>query len=184
MKTRFLLPAAAATLVLGLPEVFAAAKSTSDLMSPARRQQTVETAQRLTSPPAPAPVPADLPHPFNPPDFSLPDPEEVKATQAAAPRPGTPRAAGGVAAPVQPAGPAGDRETLEVLASKLVPGGMFVVGGKPLLIIGKNRFEVGTKFGVTYNNQDYELELVAIDRTTFTLRYRGEEITRPIKPVK
>lgn len=200
MKSRFFLLAGATMLGVGLPEVFSASKSTSDLMPPVRRQKSVEIAQRLTRPPTPAPVPEDLPNPFNPTDFSLPDPEEVKAAQAAAARPGAARppgagsggavgggagrATGGAVAPAQPAGPAGDRETLEVLAAKLVPGGVFVVGGKALLIIGKNRFEVGTRFGVTYNNQDYELELVAIDRTTFTLRYRGEEITRPIKPVR
>jgi hypothetical protein len=50
--------------------------------------------------------------------------------------------------------------------------------------MGSKRFEVGTRFTVTYNNQDYELELVAIDRTTFTLRYRGEQLTRPIKSVR
>jgi hypothetical protein len=183
MKTRFFLPAGAVMLFLALPELFSAAKSTSDLMPPVRRQKTVELAQFLTRPPTPASVPADLPNPFNPVDFSLPDPEEVKAAQSA-PRVEQARTPGVAAATLKPAGPTGDRETLEVLAGKLVPGGVFIVGGKPLLIIGKNRFEVGTKFGVTYNNQDYELELVAIDRTTFTLRYRGEEITRPIKPAR
>ena len=73
---------------------------------------------------------------------------------------------------------------LESLAVGLKPSGTFVMNGKHLLIIDRNRFEVGTKFIVSFNNQDYELELVAIDRTTFTLRYRGEEITRPIKPVR
>lgn len=190
MNSRFLVLVGAALLAVGLPEAFSAAapsaKATSDLMPPARRQKSVEMAQQLTSPAVPAPVPADLPNPFNPPDFMAPDPEEIKAAQAAAARPGgAPGARPSPAAPgvpAAPAGPASDRETLEVLAGKLIPGGMLVLGGRPLLIIGKNRFEVGTKFGVTYNNQDYELELAAIDRTTFTLRYRGEEITRPIKP--
>ena len=58
------------------------------------------------------------------------------------------------------------------------------IGGSPRLVMGSKRFEVGTRFTVTYNNEDYELELVRIDRTTFTLRYRGEEITRPIKLVR
>ena len=56
--------------------------------------------------------------------------------------------------------------------------------GAPRLIFANKPFEVGTRFTATYNNQDYELELVAIDRTTFTLRYRGEDVTRPIKPVR
>jgi hypothetical protein len=61
---------------------------------------------------------------------------------------------------------------------------MIQLRGAARLVIGNRPFEVGTRFTATYNNQDYELELVAIDRTTFTLRYRGEEITRPIKPVR
>jgi hypothetical protein len=80
-----------------------------------------------------------------------------------------------------PAKPPGDHEILESLAAQMKPTGMFVVNGSPRLAIGRKLFEVGTRFTVTYNNQDYELELVTIERTTFTLRYRGEEITRPIK---
>ena len=43
---------------------------------------------------------------------------------------------------------------------------------------------VGQSFLVTFNGQDHELELIAVERTTFTVRLRGEEITRPIKPTK
>jgi hypothetical protein len=57
-------------------------------------------------------------------------------------------------------------------------------GDVPQLVMGSKRFEVGTRFVVTYNGEDYELELVAIARTTFTLRYRGVETTRPIKSVR
>ena len=83
-----------------------------------------------------------------------------------------------------PAGPATDRETLQTLAAQITPSGMMVKGGTPRLIFANKPFEVGTRFTASFNHQDYELELVAIDRTTFTLRYRGEEITRPIKPVR
>ena len=76
--------------------------------------------------------------------------------------------------------PPTDRETLEKLAAQITPTGMINLRGAPRLIIGNKPFEIGTRFTATYNNQDYELELVAIERTTFTLRYRGEEITRPI----
>ena len=184
MKTRSFIFVGAA-IFLPLPEAFpaAAATVTSDLVPPARRQATVEIAERLTRPPTPAPVPPDLPQPFNPPGFDQPDPDEVKAAVPVGPRP-TANAPGGPAAPVQPAGPVGDRDTLEVLGGLLKPSGSITLAGRARLIIGTNRFEVGTKFGVTYNNQDYELELVAIDRTTFTLRYRGEEITRPIRPTR
>lgn len=162
-------------LVCGSVVSLQGAKVTADIAPPARREAAVEAAERLTRREPPAPVAADIASPFNPANFDQPDPDAKGA-----PRPGA--AAPVVAAPAPR--PPGDREVLENLANRLTPSGTFVMGGKPLLIIDRNRFEVGTKFIVTFNEQDYELELVAIDRTTFTLRYRGEEITRPIKPVK
>ncbi len=165
------------SLVMALPAAVeaAAAKGKSDLLSPARRKETVDKAEWLTRAPdgAPQTAASELPSPFNPPGFDQPDPEEIKAGTV-------PPAAG----PAAPAGPTGDREILETLAARLVPSGTFIFGGAPQLVIGKNRFPVGTKFTVTYNNEDYELELVSIDRTTFTLRFRSEETTRPIKPVR
>jgi hypothetical protein len=195
------LPALSLFLV-ALPCTVRAAKVTSDLLPPVRRQVAVDTAQRLAQRKPPAPLPADMASPFNPPGFDTPDAGELAAAAAAgrpvtagpsapgAPatpgRPGAtaPAPSGRSPAPAVPAAPAGDRETLETLAAQITPSGTFDVGGKRQLIIKSNRFEVGTRFTATYNNQDYELELVAIDRTTFTLRYRGEEITRPIKPVR
>jgi hypothetical protein len=169
-------------LTLALVSPGFAAKPLSDLVSPERRRVTVELAQRLTRPPEPVPVPADLAHPFNPAGFDQPDPEELKAAQAAAlakglvPQgPGGPGPAGPAAAPQQ----AGDREILEGLAMKLPNAGTMNVNGKPILVIGSSRVKIGDRFTVASNGQDYELELVAIDRTTFTLRYRSEEFTRP-----
>lgn len=164
--------------VLGAPATAFAAKAAADITPPQRRQAIVDTAERLSRR-APAPeLPAELASAFNPVGFDQPDPETLKANAAAA----AAQRAG--AAPVVPAGPTTDREILETLAQRLTPSGTFLIGGKPLLIINRNRFEVGTKFTVTYNETDYELQLVAIDRTTFTLRYHSEEITRPIKPVR
>jgi hypothetical protein len=182
MKTRFFLPILTASLLLAPPMARAAdvAKGTSDIVPTQKRQTTIDAAERLTKAPTPAPLPADLPQPFSPVDFEKPDPDELKAIQAAGGR-ATP--AGGSATPAAtPSGPTTDRETLEVLASRIPSTGTIMLpGGRPLLIVGKNRIEIGAKFTVTYNNQDYELELVAIDRTTFTLRYRSEEVTRPIR---
>ena len=88
------------------------------------------------------------------------------------------------AAPVEPAGPVGDREILETLAMQINPSGTLLFRGAPRLLISNKPFEIGTRFGVTYNNQAYELELTAIGSTTFTLRFRSEEITRPIRPIR
>lgn len=175
MNTRHLLAAAlAAHLALGSTVArAAAAQSRSDLTLPTKRQATVDLALRLTQPPVPAPVPADLRSPFNPPDFNQPDPNDPRT---AAPPPVA------SAGPAEPPPPAGDRAILEELAQRIPSTGTLTpADGKTLLVVGRNRLKVGDVFTVTYNNQDYDLELVAIDRTTFTLRYRNEEITRPIK---
>ena len=160
-----------------------AARAVSDLQPPQKRQVTVTTAERLSQKHTPPPLPADLPSPFNPPDFDRPDGTEAGANQATQ-RP----AAGGTPTrgnpTPQPPPILGDRDVLEALAAQLKSTGTIQVGGSPQLVMGSKRFEIGTRFTVTFNNQDYELELVAIDRTTFTLRYRGEEITRPIKSVR
>ena len=158
----------------------------SDLVAPEKRRASVELAQRLTQPPVPAALPAKVPQPFSPPNFDQPDPEELRAAAEAAAKAGGAAAAGGAAGGDQPARQAGDREILESLAAKLQPSGTLVFNGAPLLLIGKNRFEIGAHFIVTDNasGKDYELELVSISSTTFTLRYHGEEITRPIKPGK
>jgi len=164
-------------LALILPAALSAQKSTSDLLPPVRRQASVDIAALLTRPPEPLPVPADLRDPFNPPDFNQPDPSQAGNQGGTAPTelPG---------APAEPARPAGDRDVLEMLAAQIRPTGMILLRNAPRLIISNKPFEVGTRFTVTYNGQDYELELTAIDRTTFTLRYRNEETTRPITPTK
>ncbi len=173
-----------------LPCLAQAAKVTSDILPTVRRQITVDTADRLANRKPPAAVPNDTPSPFSPADFEKPDASELAAAASRpgapspTPRPGTPAVGGAPVVPPKPAAPAGDRETLETLAAQITPSGMIELRGKPRLMIGGRPFEIGTRFTAAFNNQEYELELVAIDRTTFTLRYRGEEITRPIKPVR
>ena len=154
-----------------------AAKVTADLLPSQRRQTTVTLAERLAERKAPPPLPADLVSPFNPTDFDRNEAQEQAAARAAT----APDSRGG---PTPPPVPLGDRQILEVLAAQLTPTGTIQIGGSPRLVMGSKRFEIGTRFTVTYNNEDYELELVSIDRTTFTLRYRGEAITRPIKLVR
>lgn len=182
MKTRVVLTASAA-LSVAASTGLAAARVTSDLVPPLKRQIVLDLAENLARRKAPAPVAADLPSPFNPVDFDKPDGSELPPAQPQRPNQPGPPSVGPVPAP-QPAGPATDRETLETLAAQITPSGVIQLRGSPRLIFAGKPFEIGTRFTASYNNQDYELELVAIDRTTFTLRYRGEEIIRPIKPVR
>ena len=177
MKNRtFILLLTAGGLAL-LPIAAFAARAVSDLQPPQKRQITVDAAERLIHRKMPAALLDDLVSPFNPTDFDRPESDPNAAAHPSGPRPPAP-------GPVAPPPPLGDREILEALAAQLTPTGVIQIGSSPRLVMGSKRFEVGTRFTVTYNNQDYELELVSIDRTTFTLRYRGEEYTRPIKIVR
>lgn len=152
-----------------------AAAQASDLVAPEKRRPIVELAQRLAKPPPPPPLAADLVQPFNPAAFGQPDPEELRAIAAAQ--------AAQQAASAQ-AKPSSDSEFLRLIASRVQPTGSLMLSSGPLLIFGKKRLRVGDQFTVTYEGQNYTLDLVAIDRTTFTLRLNKEEIVRPIKPTK
>ena len=181
MKTPLRTLAVGALALSVVARLAAANLPLADVASPEARRVAVELAQHLTRPPEPVPVPADLTHPFNPPGFEQPDPEELRAAAAANPKgPGPAPAA--ASSPL--AHPPGEREILETLAAKLPTTGSIIFNGEPLLLLARNRVKIGDKFTVAFNGQDYELELVAIDRITFTLRYHGEEITRPIKSGK
>lgn len=166
-------PVAIAVAVLVAP-CMQAAKPASDIVPPEARRTVVDRAEKLAHPPGAAALPATLNTPFAPQDFARPDPSEAAEGR---PQPG---AAGAKAAPVTQS----DRDLLATVASKIPTTGTIILRGKPLLISGMNRIEVGAHFTVVYGGQEYELELVAVDRTTFTVRYRGEEYTRPIKLAK
>lgn len=146
------------------------AKPASDIASIDARRAIVAKAEQLAAPPKLAPVPTEWPQPFNPPGFGRP---ATAARDNASPG-GRENATN--AQPVQLT----DRDTLAIVAAKIPTTGSIVLGGKPLLISGTNRIEIGSRFTVVYNGQEYELELVAITSTTFTVRYKGEEYTRPI----
>lgn len=182
MNTRALLSLVILALA-AFPLRALAARGSAEVHPPQRRAASVALAEQLAKVQPVAPLPGDLVSPFAPPDFDKPDPAELLAAQRTA----TANAARGGAAATQkkaPAAAAGDRETLEKLAAQIQPSGAFALRGVQRLMINGKSFEVGTRFTATYNNLDYELELAAIDRTTFTLRYRGAEITRPIKLVR
>lgn len=176
MNPRLLLSLSVGGLLFLAAEV-RAQRARADILPPQRREAAVANGQKYAQRPALPELPETTPNPFNPANFDQPDLESLPPPP---PKAG-PAAPGAAAAAPRPAG---DRDILETLAMRLNPSGTFVLGGRSMIIIDRNRFEVGTKFIVTYDERDYELELVAIDRTTFTLRYRGEEITRSIKPVK
>lgn len=171
-RTTFL----SALLALLAPAAFAAtAAPTSDLVSIEKRRPQVELAARLAQPAQLAALPADLPQPFNPPGFEQPDPEETRAvdtTQAL------------TKAANAPNKPSNDRELIAHIAAQIKPSGTLRRGDDTLLIFGKKLLRPGDHITVTYDGQDYELELASVDQSIFTLRLNKEEFTRSLKPGK
>lgn len=141
----------------------------SDLASIEARREVVESAVNVAKLEVPPALPDSLPQPFNPPGFDRETSSETRTTP-------------GVAA--APTRPAGDRELLAAIASRVTPAGTFFFGGERYLQFSKKRLKVGDRLTVTYEGLDCTLELTAIDATNFTLRLNREEITRPIKPGK
>jgi hypothetical protein len=174
MNARIFTLLSALSLLGGAGRLHAAEKSPYDVAPPDKRRAVLEIATQLAKPRALLPLPAGTINPFDPPGFGQPDPDERAAELAAA------KAAQQPAATRAP----NDRELLETIAGKIVPTGTMFVGGEPTLLLGKKAVKIGTKFTVTWLSVDYVLELIAIDRTTFTLRFNREEIIRPIKPGK
>jgi hypothetical protein len=172
------LPAAlialAALLGMGAPGAWA--RMDSELAPPDKRSVFVDKAKLIAKQTHAAPLPLTLNQPFAPPGFDLTDAEEAAAAAEASRRAN----AGNPAIPAPPS----DRQLLAEIAAKVRPGGTFMFQGRPLLIFGKSYVKTGSHFTVTYKGNDYDLELTQIDGTNFTLRYKNDEITRPIQPGK
>lgn len=145
-----------------------AGAAVSDLTTPAKRAQSVETAERLAQVPVLEPLPAPLPQLFHPPGFDQPDASEA--------RPAAPGA--------EDTGPATDHEVLEKIAARVRPSGIINLGGEPFLIFGQKRLRVGDHLIITLEKNDYEVVITAIESTTYTLRLNRDEITRSLKPGK
>jgi hypothetical protein len=143
----------------------------SDLATKDNRRVVVDLAAKLAKVETPDPlVDNQLSKPFSPAGFGLASDE------------GTVPGAG--AASAGPAKPFGDHDILAAIAPRIMPSGTFSMGTDRLLIFGKKRLKAGDHLTVSFEGTEYVLELVAIDRTNFTLRLNHEEITRPIKPGK
>jgi hypothetical protein len=137
----------------------------SDIAPSEARQTVLDLAAGLSHPSEPPPISAGLKTPF---DFDKPAPDDpVPAPNGGAPIP---------SAPAQKT----PRDILEAVASLIKPKGTFTLGGQTYLTFGQRKLKVGDKFTITFEGNDYELTLVAIERISFTLRYQSEETTRPI----
>ena len=166
----------ALSVLLGILATRASARVDSEILPAEKRRPSVDLAASLAKQTKVAPLAATLNQPFAPPSFDLTDEEEAAAAAAAA------RLAnqGNGPAPVLQT----DHQILEEIVAKVRPSGTVYLGGKPLLMFGKRFVKTGAHFTVTYKGVDYDLELTQIDGTNFTLRYKSDEITRPIQSGK
>jgi hypothetical protein len=177
---KHIIPAAVGALaLLGLCAPSASARVESEIASPDKRHISVDKAVTLAKQTKAAPLPGELVQPFAPPGFELTDAEEAAAAAAAARL----AAAGNPGNPTGPAAPS-DHDLLGAIVGKIRPSGTLVLGGQPILMIGKRFVKTGAHFTVTYKGSDYDLELTEIDGSNFTLRYKSEVITRPIQTGK
>ena len=153
-----------------------AASAADTVMSPAKRQQALEHAKAFVAPREIVAVNVD---PFYPAAFTEAVAAVGRVSNVPTPAAGTPGAPG---TPTAPAGPRSDRELLQAIAATLKPGGaMTLPGGVQSLSFGQKRVKAGSVLTITFEGNQYTVEIVSIDRTNFTLRLNREEFTRSIK---
>ena len=153
-------------IAAGFAGVLAAAEG--DLVaSPARRQDTLASAKKLLATREITPVTDD---PFHSAAF-------YEMVAGLGHVPGTTSPAG----TSSPTGPRTDHDLLQAMAASLKPSGNFVLGGQQTLVFGQKRVKAGSSLTITFEGTEYILEIINIDRTSFTLRLNREEFTRPIK---
>ncbi len=149
-----------------------AAEPEVSVLSPTKRQEAVDSAQKMLARHEPAAIAND---PFHPADF-----DELVASSG---RPAGTSAgpASGETTPAQPTGPRNDRDLVSAIGAVLKPSGFFVLGGQPTLLFGQKRVKAGGTVTITFEGAQYTLEVVNIAPPNFTLRLNREEFTRTIK---
>ena len=165
-------------LAVALSASLAHAQLAGTVAVPNLRQQALDRAQAMLNA-KPAGIPAEQINPFNPEAFN----EAANAPTT----PVGPAGSEGAVTPATggqsrgPAGPRSDRDLLIAIATALKPGGSIKMGGSQILLMGVKKVKVGEKLNLTFEGNQYTVEVTAINPTNFTLRYNGEEYTRPIK---
>lgn len=135
-----------------------------DVQPPIKRAATVELAGKLLSPPSTNDGAGTIVNPFTL-NGSRAEDAAADQNQAAANR-----------AAIM----ASNRTLLVALSEQLDPKGTFVLGGESIILLGQKKLKVGERYPITFEGAVYELEITAIETTRFSVRYKNEEITRPI----
>ncbi len=135
----------------------------SDVAAPNKRAEVTGIANNLLNP-APRSTPPAIYNPFT----------------LSGERAGSPSVQAGTAAAVMVSPVGNTRDLLEKLAAKIEPSGTVVMGGEAILLLGQNRLKVGDLYSINFEGATYEVEVIAIESTRFSIRYKNEELTRPI----
>lgn len=143
------------------------------VLTPVTRQAALERGKTLVAVREVTPVTAD---PFNPAAFA----ETVAALGRVSTGTNT-TTTGGENPNPNPTGPRSNRDLLQAIAQGLKPSGYIVLGGTPSISFGQKRVKAGGVLTITFEGNQYTLEVTNIDRTNFTLRLNREEFTRTIK---
>lgn len=140
--------------------------------SPTKRQEAIDAGTKLL---AHHEEPAVTSDPFHPAGF-----DELVASIG---RPGgsATGTASGETSPAQPTGPRNSRELIQAIGAVLKPSGFFVLSGQPTLLFGQKRVKAGGTVTITFEGNQYTLEITTIAPPNFTLRLNREEFTRTIK---
>ena len=151
-----------ASLLAGVPAL-SWAQAASDLVPSQKRALSVDLAQALLQGPVDVVLPGKLKNPFD--AQAKPAPDEPKAKA--------------------PSGrPSSDKDLLALLAAEIPQAGTFFLNNEPLLLLGQKKVKVGEAISIPLEGATYEVEVVNIERTNFTIRYKQEEFTRPLKSGK
>ena len=147
------------------------ARAADEVVSSAKRTEAIDQGKALLATKDKAPEVKD---PFHSIAF-----DETLAANAGR---GSTAASTGESAVARPAsGPRTNRDLLQAIAANLQPSGYFVLGGEPTLVFGQKRVKAGGTISIRFEDADYTLEIVSIERPNFTLRLNHDEFTRPIK---
>ncbi len=158
-------------LAAALLTATARAAEASDVLSPTKRQETLDQAKKLLAPREALPPVID---PFHSEAFN-------ELVGAASRVPGTGASSETSGKTPAATGPRSPHDRLQAIAAGLKPSGFYVLSGQPTLVFGQKRVKAGGFVTITFEGTEYTLEIVSIDRPNFTLRLNREEFTRPIK---
>jgi len=147
-------------------------ETTASVLSPTKRQEVVDAAQKLL---AHREAPAVVNDPFHPAGF-----DELVAS-AGRPAGSTAAVTPGENPAAQPAGPRSEHDLLQAIAAGIKSPNLMILGGQPVLLFGQKRVKAGGTVTITFEGAQYTLEIIAIAPPNFTLRLNREEFTRTLK---